>query len=172
MLHDPAAVIAQMPPGSAVYARQSIDGGPMEVSFLVREDSSRIQAMGSPLIEIRAAIIYQDAVGLVPVLVRIGEERQENIFETWWNYCASDGSGPGLFRTMASQPRVALCFFGDSRAQERAIEVVNSWGEFFRRAGDILSAMPAWPMAAFDQAREKVYGKYPSVMALWRAVEK
>lgn len=165
-------LIIKRPPGSALFTLAEIPGahGP-EIIFLVREESARIAAHVGPLIEIRSAVLLEEGVALVPVLLRVGEEKAENIFETWLNFCSPD-LGLRAFKALAKQPRVLVAMYGDSLRQERSIECVNSWGGFFETAAkQILRLGSTWSMGEFDAAREKIYTAYPTVWDIWCAMQ-
>lgn len=80
-MQSPEKLITTMPPGSALYASASIGGGMPETTFLFREENRRIAKLGSPTIAIRSGLFTEGGVGLVPCLVCVDAEVQENIWE-------------------------------------------------------------------------------------------
>ena len=90
-MFDALYYIKTAPPGAAVTANVDITGEGTEAAFLLREESEKIKSHIGPEIEIRTAIFERKNVALVPLMVRVGAETPENIWETWINF--NDGSG-------------------------------------------------------------------------------
>ncbi|PSN82317.1 hypothetical protein B9Q03_14365 [Candidatus Marsarchaeota G2 archaeon OSP_D] len=61
------------------------------------------------------------------------------------------------------------CSFSGRR--ERALAVPNSLRDTFREMLERVSSMKPWSMEGFDRARERVYARYPTVAALWDALQ-
>lgn len=168
---EPLTVLNQLPPGSAIYSREQIDGGAWEIAWLVREDTGRIQKLGpAPAIEFRAGGIEQSGVLLFPVLVRVGKDHRESIYETWIN--AHAVGQPNPLDTLLVQPRIVVHLYGDRCELVRTLQVTNLLQPFPRQALDKLSEYPPWSMSAFDRARELTYRDWPDVSALWQALQK
>ena len=171
MMADPVAVLLAMPHGSAVYSRMQIDGGPWEVAFLLREESVRIQKLGKePPVEFRAGLLAQNEVLLIPVLIRVGPVRPENIFETWINVCQAGGNGPDIVKDLAAQERITIHFYDKRTEPERSLQVYNSPRGFFETLAEQLEVISAWTMRQFDEARENIYRQYPEILDLWRSL--
>lgn len=166
------SVLRQIPPGSALYEREQIDHGAWEVAWLIREESARIAQLGpSPDIEFRAAAIEHNGVLLIPVLVRVGPEHQESIYETWINAQQPEQAGMQVLGELAIQPRLVVHLYGDGCRRVRSLRVSNPHQAFFREVLSTLRERPAWSMAEFDDAREQIYQQYPSVSDLWKGLQ-
>ena len=170
-LVDPLTVLSKMPPGMALHARVQLTPGAWEISWLLREESSRIRALPERVeVEIRAGLLREPlsggAVLLVPIVVRIGPAREENLFESWMNL--RQPSVPDPLDDLRRQDRIVIQFYGDTMRRERTIAVSNSLKAFAQTAAGELRRAPMWTMEAFDAAREQVYQPLPTVMALWR----
>jgi hypothetical protein len=78
-------ILRQMPPGTAVYAREHVDAGTWE-------GTARMA---------RTGVIEQNGILLIPVLLRIGATPPKAVFETWINAYqarAKGSTGPSLPR--------------------------------------------------------------------------
>jgi hypothetical protein len=168
---DPITILVTRPPGSCLFGRVQLDAGTWEVAWYIRETSARIAALDRPEIEFRAGAIGQryqgQAVVLLPILVRIGPERGENLFESWLNVWADDGKGLEELNTLVTQARLTLHFYGESGRRERSLVVSNQLQDFAAEAIARLDGLPAWSMPAFDRARQALEARYPTVEALW-----
>lgn len=165
----PEALIRTADPGHAFFARvrfKEDEEEAWETAWFVREDTARIRAFGArPKIEFRVGALEQDGSVLVPILILVGPLRNETLYETWLNAHAA-GGGDSL-EDLARQPRLPLLFYGDAGERERALAGRNSLAPFFEEVKTRISSVPAWPMAAFDRARERFCAGAPRVMDLW-----
>jgi len=167
---DPIELLRTMPPGSALYARERIDTGAWEVAWLVREETKRIQALGkSPAVSFRAGLWPFDNVMLIPVLVQVGPETPETIYESWINVHATGQQNP--LEDLAMQPRIVVHLYGDACQLVRSLTVSNQLQMFAREALLKLRDGQPWSMQAFDAAREEIYAKHATVWDLWQALE-
>lgn len=167
---DPLQVLRQMPPGSALYSRELLSDR-WEVAWLIREETERIKKLGdNPEVEFRAGLIYQDEVALIPVLVRIGPETRESIYETWINVHQPE-DGFRYLRDLSAQDRIVLHLYGDGCRLERTLKVSNQLQGFILETLNRIKNVPPWPMLAFDAAREKLYKRFPDVLLLWKALK-
>lgn len=168
---DALTLIRSAPAGMALYGRERIDSGASEVAWYLREESARIAALGvGPEIEVRGHVIEYARVLLIPILIRIGEERQENIWETWLNAQQPENAGIDALSDLSTQPRLVLHFVGDSGAIDRSLTRSNAIQSLARDVLVRLGRYPAWSMEQFDAARDRIYTRYPSVLDLWRAI--
>ena len=168
---DALTLIRSAPAGTALYGREWIDSGASEVAWYLREESARIAALGDgPDIEVRGNVIEYARVLLVPILIRVGEERQENIWETWLNAQQPDNAGIDALGDLAIQPRLVVHFVGDGGQIERSLTRSNPLQSLARDVLARLVRYPEWSMEQFDSARERIYARHPSVMELWRAI--
>jgi hypothetical protein len=166
---DPLSLLAKMPPGSALIAREQIDGGNWEIAWLIREKSRRLAKLGqAPEVEFRAALFWEERVGLIPVLVRVGPASKVSVYETWINEHA-EGSH-GTLATLSDQERLVVHLYGDGCRLVRTMAVSNHLEDFARCASAEIAKQPAWPMQAYDQARERIYQRHATVWDLWEAL--
>jgi hypothetical protein len=155
--------------GTALLAPQAGSG---EVALLVHSDSTRIAGLDKdPTIEFRAGLFTQEESGLdlVPVLVRLGPEEPENIYEAWVNEY-----GQGAEETLAAlgtQESIDLHLYGGDGRLERTLRVANPLRAFAGKALGLLAGKQLWSIDAFHQARSAVYDQYPHVRSLWRALK-
>lgn len=170
-LADPLAVIRTLPPGSALPARLQLGAG-WEMAWLIREEDLRIRQLGKgPEVEFRARLMIEPAggtrVGLVPVVVRVGPQQKENLYESWLNERAAVDYS--ILDLLAAQPRITLHIYGDR--EQRRLAVRNSLASFAQTAAAEIRRLPPWLMGDFDQAREGIYRRHPSVLTLWSALK-
>jgi len=119
--------IRRRPPGSAVCGRESQDLEHWQIGWLVREDDQRIAALGPhPDIEFRAGVLTIAGVDLVPVLVRVGPESRESIYETWINH----RDGETKLEILAAQPRIPVHLVGDAGDVTRSLGISNRLAPF------------------------------------------
>lgn len=169
MLVDPQDVIMAAPPGTANYSRVDVGEG-METALLLREESDRIRALGpSPRVEIRAALLVEGGVALIPILVRLGSKAKD-IFEAWLNV-HQIGGGMQYLQDLATQKRILAILYGD-KGRERAIESLNMLKSTFAHILAEVAGLPPWSMQDFDRARERVYRWYPTPKELWWGLDK
>lgn len=173
---DVEAFITSKPPGSATFSKFKffLNGQTRgwEVAFLIREESKRIHRLGSPVgIEVRAALIVRNGVGLIPIFVRVGQYPC-NVFETWLNFHAPrlDGGKSEYLETLCKQDWIPILFYSES-GRERSIQIGNSrhkqtWSMLL----DLVSQMSPWGMSEFDLARDLLYRRYPTVGSLWNSL--
>lgn len=168
---DALTVIRDAPPGTALYGRERIDTGASEVAWYLREFSERISQLGvGPAIEIRGNVIEYAHVLLMPILIRVGEERQEHIWETWLNAQQRENAGIDALSDLAIQPRIVVHFVGESVTIERSLTRSNPLQSLARDVLARLVRYPEWSMVQFDAARWRIYARYPTVLDLWRAL--
>jgi len=167
-LIDPLDLIRSLPPGSMIWGvMRERPGAGREVAFFVREESARIRRVGT--LQFSTALIVEGDVALIPVLMRTGPGEEE-VYESWFNYYAP-GPGTDGLPLLAEQGRLPVVFVGDSGRRERALAVPNSLRDTFREMLERVSSMKPWSMEGFDRARERVYARYPTVAALWDALQ-
>jgi len=168
---DPLAVVRLLRPGQATaWVERAAGDGPTPV-IGVREESRRIRRLPPDApVELRAGVYTSPAAIVIPLLLRIGPERSDAIYEIWVNAHSTDF---GLFDALAHGARVVARLYGDDHCKlERTMAIPNSIGPFFREARAAIAARPAWPMDAFDRARATVEAQHDSVWGLWLALAK
>lgn len=122
-------MIRRFPPGRAVFGRESIDRGPWEITWYLREETSRINALGeAPDVEFRAAGIDCGEVFVIAVVVRVGPETPESVYETWLNHYAD----PGTLPTIRDQERLVIHLIGDDGQHTRTLQIGNHLADFAR----------------------------------------
>lgn len=169
---DPREVLHQLPRGAALFVPEDFDSPNREVALLVRADSADIAQLGAdPVVEFRAGLFTPVAGGGVglPVMVRIGPDEGENVYEAWAN---EYGSGVrGLLEALAAQECLAISLYGDSYHVERTLRVPNDLRTFAREVLSLTGGMPPLSPDAMHQARQAVYRQYPTVRSLWKALK-
>lgn len=162
---SPEEGINQAAPGACAYAVAQIGNAPEETVFLIREQSGIIAELGrAPTVHVRAGLIVESGVLLLPVLIKVSGE----LYETWMNYHAE--VCPPALACLALQEQIALHFFNGRGVRVRVIAVPNHLQTFWRETLRTLAQAPPWSMAAFDAARERIYATYPTIPDLWRAL--
>lgn len=160
--------IQKADPGTMVYARFQTDAATWQTGFLVREEPKYVKAFGQhPIVAMRSGLMQEGKVALVATLFRIGAGKDAQFYETWWNWHGPENRES--FYDIASQERIGIFFFTPGR--ERAIQVSNAFRDLFMRAITSISAMPAWSMSDFNQARDGIYARYPGVQVLWNNLQ-
>ena len=134
--------------------------------ILIRETRQWIKRLGSnPVVWVRANLIRQNSVLLIPLVVKTGSD----YYEMWFNGC--EPYGQDALNLLAVQDRLTVHFFADRSEPVRSVGLSNSLAEFSERCLDAIIGMRSWTMAEFDLARDKLYQDFPSPAALWEALE-
>ena len=108
---------------------------------------------------------------LIPIVVRVGLEVQEHLWESWLNVHQGEPEGGLVYlQDLARQDRLTLHWYGDHRTRERSLVVSNQLRAFAQQAMSEAEQYQPWPMLAFDRARAQLEQRYPSVLALWQAL--
>lgn len=163
--NDAILSLLREPPTAARYVPAKIPNGEEITCFTIREDSQHIASLPKQVsIEVRCGLIKESNVGLFAVMLRIESE----IYETWWNWC--NPLGERCLRNIAKQDKLVIAFFVNSTSPARTLWTPNTLRETFEAVMVELSGMKRWEMAAFDNARERVYGRYSSPQALWASM--
>lgn len=167
MIISAEEAIRQAPPGACVYAMTRLEGGADELALLIRERSGIIADLGrAPQIEIRASLVREGDVYLIPLLTSIEGE----LYETWINYHAEGGRQ--AVECLAIQERLTIHLYDDDGHRARSLAIPHRRTEFWRGAARLPGASAPWSMAAFDATRETAYRRYPAVQALWDALRR
>lgn len=134
--------------------------------FMVHEDRPHVDGLPEQVpIDIRASLFVRQGVGVVTVMLGIGDDT----YETWWNF-----HNPALrkcFDDICEQDKLLVSFFVDRPIPERIVWIPNTLRARFREVVGALEEMETWEMTAFDRAREEVYAEYPTPQALWASME-
>lgn len=153
------------PPGFSIYAqfRADRDSEP-EVGFFIREEPRLIHEY-IPLFQLNSAVLADGHVLVVPLILRIGPDIGNNLFEMWLNLC--DPQSIEYIESLADQEYVHVIFFGDNCQQERVIKCKNSWKEYF---ADMLVKSRDWGKTWTDNefmaARQRLMNAHPTVTEL------
>jgi hypothetical protein len=172
--HKPVSVLerlAQSARGTFFFAPRQ-DEADRSVALWVRSDSEQSARLGaSPDVEFRAAVFtgHERGVALVVVLVRLGPEEPENLFEGWLDE-ASEATG-GVLEALAEQESLDIRLHGDDCRLERVLRVPNPLRAFAAEARRALRALPPWSADASHDARAAVYQQHPTTRSLWRALK-
>lgn len=165
ILVNPQDVIIQMPPGSAIYGR-IFRPGPF-TDFYVREETKVIKSFHNPVIVIRPGIFYMAYIALVVVMFQIGKH-PDQIFETWFNYYATNEDGKKAFESLTTQENIAFHLYGNGGQKVKSIVINNNLKNFFEAAITGIEKIQPWLMSDFDKARAKLYLQFPTPSALWK----
>lgn len=164
---DPLEHLFTRPAGSAVAAIT-----PAGAAILCREDRAGLASYPMPCpVALRLHAWEVNRVIVCAFLVRL-DGRDRSTWETWLN---AHDAGPGglgrrLVESLAVQPEVDVHLY--VRPSDRPARSLRSPNLLKTSATDLLARadlLGPWSMADFDRAREAVYGRYPSVAALWTA---
>jgi len=175
-IYDIEAFITSKPPGSATFSKfkffdhEDRTAG-WEVAFMIREESKRIRHLGKDAgVEIRAALIQLNQVGLIPILIA-PESHRANIFETWLNFHAPrlDGNKNDCLETLCKQDSIPILFYSKS-GRERSIRITNHVKPIWNIILEQVSRMGAWETKGFDLARGILESQFPTVRSLWNSL--
>jgi hypothetical protein len=168
---NPLEWLRQSPRGSGLFAPDPA-GDEHGVALLFRTESGHITALGDdPGIEFRAAVfrLWTSNAVLVPVVVRVGPDEPENLFEAWAN---EYGSGlNSLMEALARQERIALCFYDDDGRVEQIFRVPNQLQAFAKELLRMGAGAGSMSVDTFHQARQAIYKQYTTLRSLWRALQ-
>lgn len=157
-------------PGTAFFAPAGGEGSP--VALWVRANPGQPTHFDArPDVELRAAMLTSAApeVALVPVVVRLGPEAPENLFEAWIDEC--DEEIGGVLAELARQEELALYLYDADGRGGQTLHVNNRLRALAERAHRYIVAMRPWTGDSFQQARTGAYQQYPTVLALWRGLK-
>jgi hypothetical protein len=169
---DPLERLAQAARGTFFFAPKQDEGPDRPVALWLRTDAGQFAGFGAaPDVEFRAAVFTgQDSgVVLVAVLVRLGPEEPENLYEAWID--ASDEDTGGVLEALAAQDVLEMRLYGDECRLGRVLQVPNQLQGLAARARELIAGMPPCSADTFYQARTALYKQYPTVRALWRALK-
>lgn len=153
-------------PSTAMLVPARLAAGEEVACFLVREDSQHVARLSKEVaIEARCGLIQEANVGLVAVMLRVEGE----IYETWVNW--HNPYAQRCLRNFARQDNLIIAFLVDSPSPARTLWTPNGLQETFGAMIAELSGLKPWGMAAFDNARERLYRRYPSPQALWASLQ-
>jgi hypothetical protein len=168
---DPLDVLRGASRGTALFAALG-EPPDREIALLIRTSSDWVDRLAEhPDVEFRAGVFTLPEVNVtvVPVLVCIGSEDPDNLYEAWVNECGPDMGE--LLKELAAQPRLAVHLYGDGCRLERTLQVPNPLQAFAREALATIAGMRPLSADAFHQARRAVYEQHKTVRALWRALK-
>jgi hypothetical protein len=142
------------------------------VALLFRCEPGRIAALGdNPPIEFRAGAFFITAAdaALVPILVRVGPESPENLYEAWANDPPQNLGH--LIEALAAQDRIGIFFYGEGCRLEQTFRVPNQLQAFARQFQSRLASTRHLSGDSFHQARQAVYRQHATVTSLWKALK-
>ncbi len=153
--------------GTAIFGSISIDGRKIQTDFLIQEHIKYIASIPrNARVVFRGGLYIVDNVYLVPIMLRIGNN-SDLLYETWWNY--SSPYNQRHFERMAKQDEINLHLYY-SNSHLKIIRVPNILREAFQKYCMKLKNTGDWDMKTFDNARDKLYRRYPTPMSLWRCI--
>lgn len=166
---DPIEVLKKMPAGTMLFGRASFDGQPMETYFAIKEESRYMKRLGKyPILNIRTGLLQYNGIPLVCVMMQPNGD-MDMLYETWFNYNATDGFGQKSFEDLTHQDNIVFWFI-DEKGNERKIGIKNSLKDAFSDYVNKIALINPWTMQEFDRARNMLYADYPSPAHLWNTL--
>ena len=161
----PIQQLLRTPYTCAMYARVRDVAGTTHTCFLLHEEEARVHALPAQVaIEARAALIEIRGVGVVVVLLKVGED----LYETYWNYHIPEIRE--CFDDMASQGDLLIRFYSSGMQPTRTLSLPNTLRDTFAKIEEELSARSPWRMEQFDAAKAALAVDFPTVQALWNGI--
>ena len=167
---DPLERVAQSSRGTFFFAPKE-EGVNQPVALWLRTDPALIAELGAaPDMEFRGAVFTgpESGVVLVAVLLRLGPEEAEDLYEAWID--ASEEDTRGVLEALAEQEVLEIRLYGDECRLERVLQIANQLQALAARARKLIVGKRPWSADSFHEARTALYKQYPTVRALWRAL--
>ena len=166
MLTDPLDYLLSRPAGTMVYARSSFDGGPMETALYIKEEPKYIKRLKyNPIFEIRTGAMEFNNVLLVTVLLQPNADN-DMLYESWWNF-HQKGGGEKYFMDLSTQESLKILFVDEEGNYGKKTGIRNSLKPVFEDYIERIKKFNPWSMGEFNEAKEEVCRRYPSVRQLW-----
>jgi hypothetical protein len=168
---DPLERLAQAARGTFFFVPRPDEGPNPPVALWLRTDARPSAERAAPDLEFRAAVFtgQESGVVLVVVLMRLGPEEPENLYEAWLD--ASEEETAGVLKALVAQEALEVRFYGDDCCLEQVLQVPNPLQALADRARKLITGVRPWSADAFHAARTAVFQQYPTVRALWRALK-
>jgi hypothetical protein len=170
---EPVEQLRQLTRGTGLFAPAEGASCQGEVVLLIRGESHRLAALREALdLQFRAGLLSQPEAGvaILPVVVRLGPgEEPDNLYETWINQ-----SPMGLQETLkalATQERLVVYLHGNDCRLEQTLEVPNPLQAFAQETLPLVGTARSLSGDEWHQVRAAVHRQYPTVRALWRALQ-
>lgn len=167
LVQDLYTVLHRTRPGTAFFARQRSDEGPWALSWFVREEPRWIEQLGpNPPVHFRAGMFLErvngNDVAVVPLLLRVGPESWQSLYETWINPFTS----PAL-ELLCSQAILEVNLYADERRLVRRLVIANPLQDFANIALSRLANLSYDGASHYETAREQLFKQYPQLQTLW-----
>ena len=158
-------IIKQFPPGVAIFEIFEFDGEPT-FCFLIKEESKYLALWGEkPMIEIRTGVMTSGDVVAFPLIVNVNGN-EDLFYEAWVNYHSNLGGSVIDIFEKATPFRLIL--INEKNKVQRVVGVGNNFSkDTVRSMRAMLKESKAWSMEEFDDMKDRIIQKYPSVRALW-----
>lgn len=157
-------------PGRAVYTRELLDNSHWETIWVIYDESQRLTRTGSePTVELRASAFDEGGVVVLPILLRIGLDKLDRIYDTCINAYQVEGENIYL-QDLARQEQLRIHLFDERGKQQGTLTVPNSLRALARSVLERQVAYQPSTMAAFEYARDKLYIDHGDVSGLWQAL--
>jgi len=129
---DPLAVVRLLRPGQATaWVERAAGDGPTPV-IGVREESRRIRRLPPDApVELRAGVYTSPEAIVIPLLLRIGPERSDAVYEIWVNAHSTDF---GLFDALAHDEEDDSLRLQDRWRDEQILEMLRAGWPSVKRA--------------------------------------
>ncbi len=161
-------LINRSEPGTMVQHLYSLNSGEGWLAGLaVREDPATLAHLPKRVdIRSRGAIIQVEHVHLILLMLQI---QGGPIYETFVS--AQHEDSPEFITRMAAQEAFSILMFDGVTVQPvRAFVTPNGFQRLFASIQQEYLQWPEWEFHEFDQAKENLYARYPTVEALWQAL--
>jgi hypothetical protein len=162
--------LRQGSPGRAVYTRELVDDSHWETVWVIYEESRRLTRLGSePTVEFRAGAFDEGGVVILPVLLRIGGDAPDHIYDTCINAYQIEGENIYL-QDLARQERLRIHLYDERGQWQDTLTVPNNLQALAQSVLERQTAYQPSTMAAFEYARDKLYSDRGDAPGLWQAL--
>jgi hypothetical protein len=164
--------LQQGSPGRAVYTRELVDNNShWETVWVIYDESRRLTHLGpEPTVEFRAGAFDEGGVVVLPVLLHIGGDDTDHIYDTCINVYQIEGENIYL-QDLARQERLRIHLYGERGQWQDTLTVPNSLQALAQSVLERQTTYQPSTMAAFEYARDKLYSDRGDVPGLWQALE-
>jgi hypothetical protein len=162
--------LRQGSPGRAVYTRELLDNSHWETVWVIYDESRRLAHLDSePTVEFRAGAFDEGGVVVLPILLRIGADDPDRIYDTCINAYQIEGENIYL-QDLARQERLHIHLYDERGQRQGTLTVPNSLRTLAQSVLERQTAYQPSTMAAFEYARDKLYIDHGDVPGLWKAL--
>ncbi len=162
-------IIKILPAGVALYDKVLVEGKEMIVLF-VKEEDGYINKWGkSPVVELRTGLMGNEKVMACPMIINVNQNA-DLFYELWINYHGN--LGKEVFELLQEQTNIIIIITNENNISKRTISVGNNFNkEMLADINERLKKSEPWGMDEFDETKDSIIAKYPSVKHLWEAIQ-